>query len=161
MDAHNFTDRNMWLEELDTFKAWKKKRARRYLFVAVLIVVLEVIIFGGQLILVPHFLQSKDIIESIAGMILFLTLAFYCLYQWGASYKLKPKDVSKAVIVEKSRFSKRKTKRSENCAYYLTAVIGKEKIEALCDVETYRTVQSGDTVIFFRANSAQYYAVRF
>lgn len=159
MAADGVSSTNYWLEELDTFKWWKKRRRRRYLSVALLILVLEAFVGIGMFAFAAPPTQAEDIAFGIVGMLGFFLVAFYFLHKWVKSASLKPTDAVKAIVVEKSRFSKKRMKRYENRAYYLTARIDTKLEEGLCEVETYRAVQPGDPVVFFRMNSKQFFAV--
>lgn len=154
-----FTEINDDLKEWQTFKWWKKRQRKRYLRIALLIIVLEMIVCGCVLIFPMQYIEEKDIVFGGVSMALFLCLAVYFIYKCLKITSLNPTDVINVIVVEKSRFSKKRLNQRENRAYYLTAFIDGKQVEGLCEVETYRVVQVGDPAIFFRMDSKQYFAI--
>lgn len=148
-----------WVEELDTFKWWKKRRRKRYFRVALLILILNLFVSVGSIVFEAQPADVEDIIFGSIGTVAFFLLAIYFLYKWVKISSLSPTDAIRVTVIEKSRYSKRRSKRYDNRAYYVIAKVDGKRLEGLCEVETYRAVQPGDSVVFFRMNSKQYFAI--
>ena len=154
------------LEDLDTFQWWIARRRRRLFRISVLVAALVGFVEVGMILAGPQLQQtgnvSGNVTDTIFGalaLFFFLWLAVSLFVRGLKLGTVKPTDVHRVAVTGKSRYSKTRSRRSDNRAYYLTAVIDQEPREALCEVETYRKVKIGDPVVFFKLGSQQYFAI--
>lgn len=152
---------NEYVERLDTFKQWKKRR-RKQLWQWLLLLTISDISLTLLVIVKVKFAssQKQDLAFGVFGVVLFGWLTFYFFKQWLKSFSWKVEKCWFGVVQEKKRHSdKTVVKNKDNRGYYLSVIVEGEIKEGKCDYLTFKQVEVSEEVILFSVGTGELFVI--
>lgn len=160
MEKHSRSSAIEFVENLPSFKHWKRRQKRKHIQSALLILFIEAIIIVGLLVSPSEDIPITDTVFGIIGLSAFALLAIYLLFKGFRGDRWHIDQCYRGRVIGKSRFSERNSVKSrDKRAYYIIADTNGERIEGQCDIETYRQLNEGDAVWLFSIGTNRFFAI--
>lgn len=143
-------------------KDWLK-RYRRLLMQKLIFIIfmVNIVMF---VFLQPSQILTYDLLELcflIICLVAFIYTVIFTLMKYRDSLKIKADIIGFAKVMKKKRHTQHSVSQGKNArGYYIDVIKENEVIEAKCDVENYRVINTDDDVLLFCIGNKRIYAIK-
>ncbi len=148
------------IEELESYKWWKRRQQKTWLECALFILFMEAVIIVLLFKQTPTDTAIQDYIFGIIALCIFAGIMVYCFRQWVRGFSVQIEEFHYGIAMEKKRYSyKNQSKRFENKAYFVQVLCENREIEGKCVYEIYKKISVGDEVIVFNIGTKEWFVI--